>query len=397
MLAQRGYSIYENYMTIGMLVDLERLHPARPEHQSNGAADPMRRLAKVFRAQVSALGKYIRKITRSDERVARQSLERARLIARDLRPACGYDVKTTILKQGRRTRLYLHEVFSTHGNSALKIVEKRTNNHGENAFFRTVRQKWPRPQDCLTPEIYFIRNNPPLALSEFRNHFFIEHIPSIGLPDLSEATAANLAKSMIRIANIPIGSASDTRHARKRFDESFLENFVRTVIDDGLVGDVISQAELANMKSDWRLVLERDLTSSRLVPCHNDLHPLNLGRRDFGRNNLVFIDWELFALNHLGSDLHHFISLGIIRSDWSNFSNIVHNQYCDLAERTFGARRRDVDFAACSYTLYRCMRRVIRQRKDIMQVRTCVALLERLRAIPYLVAGVVLGEAVHVL
>jgi hypothetical protein len=354
----------------------------------------MRRFAKKLRPHLAALKANIRRLTRSRERAARLSVEQVNLIARRAMPAGSYEIETTLLGHNRRASVYLHAVFSADAEAALKIIEKRTNNRGENSFYRSVRSNWQMAENGFTPEIYSICSNSPLGFPEFRNHFFVEHLPRIGLPELSEETAADLVASMMKIADIPVEGKLRERHASTSLDEGFLERFVRSVTDAGFVGDAISHAELANVRSDWRLILERDVTSARLVPCHNDLHPANLGRRNTSSSDFVFVDWELFALNHLGADLHHFISLGVMKSNLANFSDMVRKQYSERAECIFGVRRRDIDFAAYSYALYRSMLRATRQ-KDATQARASIALLEKLRTLPCLIATLGICEVIY--
>lgn len=349
-----------------------------------------------FKSYLSAIGPAIRRLTRSNERASRHSMERVHLIAHALTPAEDYDIKTVTLQKRQRSRLYRHEIYTGGGDAALTIIEKQSNNSREHGFYACIAEASRDAQTEIAPEVYSIYQNSLLGAPEFRNHIFLEHLPSIGLPDLSETTAINIAHSMIKIAEFSIGETRGIRQAPKRFNARFLEEFVEAVTQNGHLEATVSAAKLQAMKADWHMLSERDLGSTRLVLCHNDLHRLNVGRRGRNRSgDFVFFDWEQFAFNHLGSDLHHFVSSGLIMPDWSRFSATLQNEYCRLAEQAYGARRQDIDFAAYSFGLYKCMMRSIRRKKDALQIRAAVALFDRLRAIPCIIATVFLGEVVY--
>lgn len=352
------------------------------------AAEGLRR----FRNSLSKVKRSLCRLTRSNERATRQSIEHVHIIARALAPA-SYDVRTVMLQAREQSQLYRYDIYTDRSDAVLRIVEKRSSNSREHVFYRCLEMLRGGHAD-VAPKMYGIHQSSLLSIPEFRTHFFLEYIPNIGLPDLSDATATKLAQSMIKIAGLPIGEAQGVHNASTRRDVEFLDQFLAVAIDNGHVGEAVSTSELNRMETDWHSLSERELGTMYLVPCHNDLHRMNLGRRDLGRNgDFVFFDWEHFALNQLGSDLHHFISSGLVMEGWSKFSATLQNEYGRLAEHTYGISRNDLHYAAYSYTLYKCMIRSIRRKKDALQIRAAVAIFDRLRGMVCILA-VIVGEEI---
>lgn len=340
-------------------------------------------VTKSVRAHSKIIKKAIRRATGSLERDARRSLAQVCNIARQQTPAGHYDIRTTPLRVQSRVCLFLHDVLSGRDNVVLSVVEKRSNNPNERLFYSSISPNEPVP-GTIAPKVYFIRKRSPLTLPEHHNHIFIEYLPNVGLPDLSPTTARALARHMIKIAELPKPARWRSTYAPKRLDAEFFEQFIKTVRDNGLAGTAVSEAKIDDMRSNWHFLRERDTGMARMVPCHNDLHSSNIGRRATG-DGLVFLDWGHFALNQIGSDLHHFLSLGAVQDTWSEFATAVHDEYCKLAEQVFGAPRKDTDFAALSYALYKCMNRAIRFEGSDRSERATMAavkLYDRVRALP---------------
>jgi len=175
--------------------------------------------------------------------------------------------------------------------------------------------------------------------------------------------------------------------APNQLTPGLLNNFITIARENGHVPPEVNKI-LEAMERDWHKLASLHSIGLPLVPCHNDLHILNLGARNTAKGEeYCFFDWEHFALNFLGSDLHHFICLSISQPQFAPFCDALRQQYKDIVCCMHDAKEREVELAGLSYTLYRCMVRSIKRGKSGFQMKHVIAIYKRLQELLLMTAA----------
>lgn len=285
-------------------------------------------------------------------------------------------VSNDTLRASEHKKVILFNVTSNKNPDAqAELVQIRTNSRQEFRVYhhQAIADDW----NSVAPRVYSAMERPPFAPGSHYFSIIVERV-HIGLPDYSVGTARALAKKIAAISHLPIRKLPWASHYHRDLGSPvLLESFVREASARNLV-----TPELQNLIRDWDRIIG-SYQGLRLVPCHNDLNYPNISYRvEQGEDkNVLFLDWKQFNLNYLGSDMHHLVKRSIAKPKFTGLFENTYKEYKNLIIEAHRVSEDEIDRAALTYALLRCLWRGVRTGGGVLQVNELGALYDRLARI----------------
>ena len=273
-------------------------------------------------------------------------------------------LRSSLLSSKSRRFIRLHEVVPAAQPDCacplVRIIEKRSAAPQEYEFYRLVagqdRHNIPAPRLYAATDLGFKLRN------RLRYVIYIEDVEQLPIADRAPQTACAIARGMTAVASMKLPASFPAKHAI-RLSTDLLASFMIRAEAGGHTRDATTAKKLEQMAAGWPQILAvRQLNLPR-VPAHNDLHEQNVRIRFDGhaQSQIVFIDWEAFAWNYLGADLHQSLRDAIRHPERRPFFELLRVRYVEQVSQIYAADVLHVDIAAHAYALTRSMSRVIRK------------------------------------
>lgn len=238
----------------------------------------------------------------------------------------------------------------------IRIIEKRSAQPEEQGFYRMTSSQ--RLETAPAPELYAAFDAGVAERNPLRYVLFLKYLPPPGLPDRSAETACLLADSMAAVARLKLPPTFRPQRALQ-LSEGLLSEFLPHAEAAGLE-DPAARRRLEKMVIDWPQILTIRSLGLPVFPSHNDLHPGNIcfvpERRD---TKFAFIDWEHFAMNCPGAELHHFLRETILTPSLSPFFEALRSRFLKRMQDVRSIDGLMIDLGAHAYALTRSMHRVV--------------------------------------
>lgn len=269
-----------------------------------------------------------------------------------------------------RSTVYGHEVFPLPGVAdaapMARFVEKRTDSKGEYNFYRLASDQIPHGGLLRAPRLFQASDQHAATFDNHRYALFIEHIEDCALSDFSTTTAHRLADAACDLSTIPHAALSGTRPRTFALDE-LVDRFFKAAEKSGCLSNPATRDGLRTMLEHTGQMPDVASLGLPSVPCHNDLTTRNIclppRPREDGR--FVFIDWELFGANYIGSDMSRFIILATSSPGLADFSKALQEHYYERMRNVHSVDRRTIELGAYAYASAQAMKKAINRKEAI--------------------------------
>lgn len=299
---------------------------------------------------------------------AAENVERAASIATRVTglPQTDFAIRVSVLSSENRALVRLHEVLPAAQPEScrplLRMIEKCSARPQEYHFYRLVAARTPAPERVPAPALYGAIDVGFKLSNHLRYAIYLEDVGLPALADRSPQRASALARSISLLSTLSLPSEFKVGRAI-RLSAELLSNLLSRAERAGHTRHGPTAMKLEEMVVGWPNILTVRQLNLPAVPGHNDLHLDNVRLRlaNGAKPEVVFIDWEAFAWNYLGADLHHFVREAMMQPERAPFFEVLRSHYVDEVSKNYSISMLQIDVAAHAYALTRAMSRVIRK------------------------------------